>query len=394
MRTSNALLIAMLVCAACAGSKSAERADPAPAAVETKSFKVQNLIPFDLALCSAPTLEVPKPVTKESLLGALLSARPALLECLVDPSSRGPAADSEATVTATVATTGASFAVAGTNLTDSGKACLEKAAGRLDLGTLAAGAAPVSTTFTVQHGPQSNAVRFGLNPASDIAGRVRLAMPRWCDCYAAFGTQNAPSTLSAKVTLYKDGRPTQVLFNPAPGLEAATACLSTKLQGPLGPLQDEVTGLTLPFLLVNSSAVGEQASTAPELQFIQLDGVRAQRSAATAVRIGVREAANTSYNRLVADYKAAKAKQQPAILKELRARCDTLVKADDAWVAAMQAQLELDTRTFNVVTAFAQKAAAEWAPAVAATKAQVDSTTAELAKVQAIRTSDAGVCPK
>jgi hypothetical protein len=391
---THALLAAAVLCCACAGSKSAERSDAKPPAVETKSFKVQNLIPFDIALCATPALEVPKPVTKESLVGALLAGRPALLECLVDPASRGPAAESVATLTATVGPSGASFAVDGTNLTESGKACLQKAAGRVELGALAAGAAPVSATFTVEHGPQSGAVRFGLNPASDIAGRVRLAMPKWCNCYGAFGTANAPTTLSARLTLYKDGKPTQVLFNPAPGLEAATACLTEKLQGPLGPLQDEVTGLTLPFLLVNSSAVGEQAANAPELQFIQLDGVRAQRSAQTAVRIGVREATNASYNRLVGEYKAAKPKLQPALLKELRARCDSLVKADDAWVAAMQAQLEIDTRTFNVVTAFAQKDSAAWSPAVAATKAQVDATTADLVKVQGIRTSDAGVCPK
>jgi hypothetical protein len=391
---TQALLAAAVLCCACAGSKSAERSDATPAAVDTKSFKVQNIIPFDIALCAAPTLEVPKPVTKESLVGALLANRPALLECLVDPASRGPAAESVATLNASVGPSGSSFAVDGTNLTDSGKACLQKAAGRVELGALPAGAAPVSTTFTVQHGPQSGAVRFGLNAASDIAGRVRLAMPRWCNCYSAFGTENAPATLSAKVTLYKDGKPTTVLFNPAPGMEAVTACLTEKLQGPLGPLQDEVTGLMVPFLLVNSSAVGEQAANSPELQFIQLDGVRAQRSAQTAVRIGVREATNAAYNRLVADYKAAKSKAQPAILKELRAKCDSLVKADDAWAASMQAQLEIDTRTFNVVTAFAQKDSAAWSPAVAATKAQVEATTADLAKVQGIRTSDAGVCPK
>jgi hypothetical protein len=390
---TNAVLAAAVVCCACAGSKSAERSEPNAPAVETKSFKVQNLIPFDIALCSAPTLEVPKPATKESLLGALLAGRPALLECLVDPASRGPALESGATITATLASSGPSFAIDGTNLTEAGKACLQKAAGRVELGALAEGATPVSTTFTVQHGPQSGAVRFGLNAASDIAGRVRLAMPKWCNCYSAFGSANAPPTLSAKMTLYKDGKPTQVVFSAAPGLEAATTCLTEKLQGPLGPLQDEVTGLTLPFLLVNSNAVGEQAANAAELQFIQLDGVRAQRSAQTAVRIGVREATNAAYNRLVSEYKAAKPKLQPALLKELRVRCDSLVKADDAWVAAMKAQLEIDSRTSNVVSAFAQKDAAAWGPAVAATKAQLDGTSADLAKVQAIRVSDAGVCP-
>lgn len=361
--------------------------------METQNFKVSNLLPFDLALCSAPALELPKPVTKESVVGALLISRPAMLECLVDPESRGPAPESAATITTTVSPSGATYAVEGVNLTETGKACLQKAAGRLELGSLPAGAAAFTVPFTVQHNAQSPAVRFGVNSASDVAGRVRLAMPKWCNCYAPFGTQNAPPTLSAKLTLYKDGRPTQVAFLPAPGQEAVTSCLTEKLQGPLGPLKDEVTGLTLPFLLLNSSAVGEASSTAPDLQFLQIDGARAHRSAQTAVRIGVREAANASYNGLVADYKAAKPKAQSAILKELRSRCEVLVKADDAWVAAMTAQLEIDTRAFEVATAFSQKDAA-WGPTVTATKAQVDTTASDLGKVKSIRTSDASVCPK
>src|SRR6476659_8436848 len=81
--------------------------------------RVENIVPFDVASCSAPKLAAP-PANAEAMSGALRLLRPAVLECLTDAKARG-GADANVTLTA------ADGKVAVSGIEGAGKACIEKA---------------------------------------------------------------------------------------------------------------------------------------------------------------------------------------------------------------------------------------------------------------------------
>src|SRR4051812_30399905 len=112
----NRLLPALVVlaAAACASNKPAPTPEPAAAPVVEKQ-KIVNLSHFDVGSCVTQAPHLPEPLNTEGVVGALVLSRPAVLECFVDPKSRGPEAESAAAVKATVTETGASYEVTGTN---------------------------------------------------------------------------------------------------------------------------------------------------------------------------------------------------------------------------------------------------------------------------------------
>src|SRR5688572_2737044 len=105
--------------AACAGTQKADTADTAAkqAAPVQERLKITNQPAFDVATCHPRQLTLPTPPNQAIIIGALVSARPQLLECLVDPENRGPAQTTKVTVKATVDTTGGKHAITGENLT-------------------------------------------------------------------------------------------------------------------------------------------------------------------------------------------------------------------------------------------------------------------------------------
>ena len=124
---------AALVLAACAtpsasSGSGAKKADPAPV---VEKQRIVNISHFDVGSCAAPTLALPDPLNMEGVVGALVLARPGVLECFVDPKNRGPDAESGAAVKATVSESGAAYEVTGTNLTPAGVSCIETALKRL-----------------------------------------------------------------------------------------------------------------------------------------------------------------------------------------------------------------------------------------------------------------------
>ena len=115
------------------------------------------------------------------------------------------------------------------------------------------------------------------------------------------------------------------------------------------------------------------------------------RSAESALAVGQRIAAVGTYDGLVAKYNAAK--KPFAMVKELKARCADLVKADDALVASLERQAKLDQHTAELAGSFVAKDP-QWKNAQDAASSQAQATQAEAAKVRAARESDAKVCPK
>jgi hypothetical protein len=348
--------------------------------------KLVNLVSFDLAVCSPPVETIADARDGAVVTGVLLSARPAVVECLVGPSSRGAALETKVVVDVSIDASAVRISASGDNLTASGKACIEGAVAQAPWKPLPKGSRSVSGSITVQHGPTSPLVRFGVNEASDVAGKVRLALKDFCDCFKDVGTQ-APPELEAKLTV-KKGRVAAASFDHNEGKLAA--CMLPKLQAMdfLASAQELV--VPIPLLLLNSLASTENAQASPETQFSQLDAIRGRRASRLAMSVGARNIAVVAYDAQVAQYKK-KAGSVP--LKQLKDSCGALVKADEALIDATQKQVEVDERTLALASRLSGTDK-NWAQAARAAQTQVDNSKADLVKAQAAKAADAAVCPK
>jgi hypothetical protein len=318
--------------------------------------------------------------------GVLLAARPAIVECLVPPSARGTAAETELVVDVSLDTNGARITASGENLSASGKSCIEAQVAQAQWKPLPKGSRSVSGSLTVQHGPTSPAVRFGVNEASDVAGKVRLALKDWCDCFALVA-DSPPPELEAKLTV-KKGRTALASFDHNEGKLAQ--CMLPRLQAMdfLASAQELV--VPIPLLLVNSQASTENEKASPELQFNQLDAIRGRSASRLAMAVGARNIAVLAYDAQVAQFKK---KAGGVTVKQLKESCGALVKADENLIFANQKQVEVDERTLALAARLTATDKA-WAQAARSAQTQVDNSKADLAKAQAARAADLAVCPK
>ena len=348
--------------------------------------RLVNLVTFDVALCWPPLESMPAAADGATVTGALLSARPAMLECLVAPSARGQAAETKVVVQTTLEPGGARTTVTGDNLSASGRSCVERAVEQVPWKSPPKNTKPVVGALTVQHGPTSPAVKFGVNEASDVAGKVRLALKDWCDCFSAVG-DGAPPVLEAKLTI-KKGRASAASFEKGEG--GLAMCLLPRLQAMdfLASAQDLL--VPVPLLLVNSQAQSENPAAAPDLQFSQLDAIRGRRAAKLAMAVGARNLAVVGYDALVALFK----KKAPGVqLKHVKEGCLAMLRADDALIDANQKQLEVDEKSLKLAKGLSSKDLA-WTEAAKAAQQQVDASSGDLQKAQAARDADLLVCPK
>lgn len=321
--------------------------------------KVANIIPFDIASCFPP--KATPAANPEGVSGALRLLRPHVIECLADGKLR--AGD----VTVTVATGEAGLTVTGAD--GAAKACIEKAASGL---TLPAGV-KASAEFRVGGVP----VKLGINAASDIAAAIRLGQAQWCDCYASKVASVQELEVRAKA-----GAATEV--------KGASGCLADKVKALKFSPPNE-TRLPYTFFFIDSRNDAEAADAPPELAFQNLDAIRARRSAESAMAVGNRIVAVVTYDDLVKTYNA---KKKPfKMLKELIEKCQEIVKADDALIAAFTTGSDLDKHTAELADGWAAKNP-QWKPAADAMRAQSAAGADEVKKTQAARDADAKGCPK
>lgn len=375
------VVLTALVLASCAttGSQAASNASG-----ETmEKMVVSNMLPFDVASCGVRPLQLGAP-SAELIQGALLSIGPMVQECFVDRRAleEGPL---EATLRVTVGPTVA-YEVVGRGVSASGKECLVAAAKRLPFKPLDAGATPVTGEVPIQTAGKS--VVMGINQASDVAGAIRLAQPSFCSCYAELGQEPAP-VLAAKLTLSTD-KPVVVSMEPS-SAPAVSACVAQKVAALALP-QAAVT-LPYQFLLTNSYASGPTPGAQPALQFQQLDGVRAQRTADVLLAVGQRGPAGHAYDALVAKYKSMKPEKSWQLIPELKAKCGAIITADDAWLGALKELVSVYDASLVMAQAERAKDPA-WAPVEEALAGQRASTAAEFKRVEGQRKADEGACPK
>ncbi|MBN1210836.1 MAG: hypothetical protein JXB05_38665 [Myxococcaceae bacterium] len=384
-------IASVLVTAACAGQKAA---GPAQAASVQERMRITNQPVFDVALCHPRELTLPQPPNQAVLVGALITARPQVMECLVDPKNRGPEATTKVSVKTNVTDQAATHTITGENLTPEGQKCAQAAVDKaVPLQTLPQGAPPVTAEAQFIHElNNSPSVTFGINEGSDFSGTVRLAQPQWCDCYAPFSTQ-APPVLTAKLKLMKASpTPADITFEPSGSTEGdqLAACLKQKIAAlPVTLKSDE---LTFPhrFVHFHAQATEPAASLPPELRFYQLELVRGQRAADAAIAFGARANAAEAYDAIVAKYQKT---QDWKLIPELREKCAALVKAADGWLAAIEAQQGVDEATLTLVKSLKAKDEA-WAEVETASQTTLATTQKELETAKQRRQQDEAACPK
>jgi hypothetical protein len=386
-------IASVLVTAACAGPRKTENAQPTTV---QERMRIINQPPFDVALCHQRTLSLPQPTNQALLQGALAAAQPQVMECLVDPKSRAGADTTKVTVKANVTDQAATYSVTGENLTPEGQKCVQDAANAMaPLQPLAKGAKPVQAqTQFIHETSNSPAVKFGVNEGSDFSGTVRLAQPSWCDCYAAYASK-APPLLMATIKLTKaSATPADVTFEPSGSTEGdqLAACLKQKILAL--PAKLSVDELAFPYRFTHFNALAsEPAPNLPaELRFYQLDLVRGQRTAATAIAIGTRGHVAEGYEALATEY-TKDPKKNSALIPKLREQCALLVKAAEAWVAALEAQQSVDQQTVALAQELKAKDPA-WAEVETGSQGALSATQQDLATAQQRRTEDQALCAK
>lgn len=374
----------------------------------TQQLRITNISYTDLAVCYPKPPAAPAAVNKEVLIGLLLAARPQVMDCFVDPKNRGGEKETRVTLKATLDAGKVESTVTGENLSPEGKACVEGALNKWlgstpDLAAKASPAgAPVSAELPIQHVVGvSPSVTQGVNEGSDVAAAVRLAEGTWCDCYAEW-KDAPPRTLKAKIRVLKRAgasdppkvvSPAEVTFEPTQDAAAdrVAACLQKKVSELKFTAKSEEFTVPYSFLFVNTSQQTPLgADVAPEIQLVQLDGIRGYRAAEAVIAVGGRTAAALTYDGLVAKYKA---KPASVPVEDLKARCADLVKADDGWIAAVERQLDIDQKTLSLVSEFKAKDP-QWAKAEAAAQTKVDETKKDLEAAKKTKTDDTSICPK
>lgn len=375
---------AALVLGACATTTANKQPDKgaAPAEPVREKMAVVNNSPFDLSACGAHALEL-EPLSEEVLMGALLTRGPAFQECFLDAKS-AQGTPTDVTVKVTVADSGATIAIGGTGVTDTGKACLEAAAKAITFPTLAAGAAPVSGQIPVAMSVKP--VEWGKNVASDVAGTVRLALPSMCSCFTELGDDAPPQpVLKLKLTATT---PPDVIVDGVAANPGVASCIGDKVKTLALPKADVEMGL--PLILVNGWASEPTAGASAPLQFQQLEAMRARRTAEVLMSAGRRGMAAARYDEVVKKYKA---KPTPTLIGELRTKCAAVLAGDDSNLATLKALVDVYQAEAKLVTAEKAKDPA-WANVEPSLNQQLAQTSGEVARVEKQKVADAAACPK
>ncbi|AKT43331.1 hypothetical protein [Chondromyces crocatus] len=387
LRSSAALLLATTVGFGCAGAAGGSASE---------QQRIAALSASDVGLCFPAPIAVPSGVNGEVLTGMLVAARPAVMECLVSPQSRGAADETSVSLKTTAGGGKVSHAVSGQNLTPAGEQCIRAALDRhfaAAEGFAEAASAvnpPVTGDAQVNHVKGvSPSVVLGENEASDITGAVRLAQSGWCDCYTEWKA-GAPHPL--KATLQTQGTELKATFEAVsdPASQKVVACLTEKVKQVKVTPKSAQLSVPYTFMFVHSGHAAQLTDEPPQVQIRQLDGLRTQRAARAVIALGGRTAAAMAYDALGKKYNADPASVS---VEDLTKGCDALLAADDAWLASLNQQLEIDQQTLALVQQLKATDSA-WERAEAASKNGVETTKQDIESAKQMKVGDAGACPR
>jgi hypothetical protein len=416
MRRQFSLLIAVVIMA-CAGGQSAGTTSAAASPAERQ--RVQNLVPFDVATCFPGKLNLGKSANEYTLQAAYRGARPAINECLADGKAQNANAPTKGKAGISLDGTGTSVTVTGDGLQGAAAACIEKAI-RAQLEGVSAppGGKPVTLEGPFEREP-AGMVRMGLNEASDVQGAIRLGLPQWCSCFESIRTQ-APPELAGSVTLTRSdvtqnadklkapdggqvtGKGVISALQPSdPSGSQVASCVNQKVESL--PLKSTSEQLVVPaqVLLVNSNGSPTMpASTAPQMQFAQLDAVREVRQAEAFAALARRQNVANAYDAQVQAYQAAanskdskKRKTAGALVKDLKGGCASLVRADDEYTKALESEATVEQQALTLAQTLKAKDPS-WSDAENASAAALADTQKQIDASKQLRTANEKACPK
>ncbi|MDI3289742.1 hypothetical protein [Polyangium sp. 15x6] len=358
--------------------------------------RIVNINPVDLGVCFQQAPALPEKINSEVLTGLLVAARPFVMECLVDPKNRGPADETDLALKTTLSGGKLAHAITGQNITPAGEQCIKAAVDKFtatapDWEKKAGAASNVTAEVQYKHiASVMPSVKMGVGEGSDVAGTIRLAQGSFCDCYAPWKSAD-PVVLTAQVKLTQAGAPAVTIKPPTDpnGTQVAT-CLQPKVAAL--PLKTTSTELTVPytFMFLSSAKDGLFQGAPPPIAFAQYELARNQRLAAGVIAMGARTQAAEAYDALVNKYKKDTAS---VTVEQLKNGCAALTQADDAYLAALQKQLELEQSAVAMFTDFAGKDAA-WVPVKDATQGNVDVTKKDIENGKKFKEADLAACPK
>jgi hypothetical protein len=387
-------LASVLFSTACATTGQGDAKPAAAAASVEQQMRITNQSPFDVAACQPKQLSLPQPANQGILVGAVLSTRAQVMECLVDPKTRGAEKTTRVVVKTSVTEQGGTHTVSGENLTPEGQACAQKVVDtQVPLAALPKGAQPVEseTTFVHEAG-NSPTVTFGINEGSDFSGAVRLAQPQWCDCYTGFGNK-APPLLKASIHLKKgQANAAAITFDPVgtPEGDQLAACLQAKMAALPVTLKSDELKFPHRFIHFHSQATEASADLPPDFRFFQLELVRGQRAADSAIAFGARANAAEAYDAIVQKYQKTK---DWKLADELTGKCKALTDAAQKWVDTINSQLQADQQSLATVQELKAKDAA-WGEVETKSQEAITATQQDLTSAQERLKADEAACPK
>jgi hypothetical protein len=392
------------------GGASPAASGSAAAGPTPKAEQIRDHGYFDVGTFFPTPPAVTGRVGNEALLGVMLSARPVVMECLVDPKNRGADKSTRVVLDSTLGDAGVDHQVSGQNLTPTGIACITAALRAFtqaspgltskNAASAGGGAGAVKGHLELEHVVgASPAVVLGTNDASDIAAAVRLGLSGWSDCFADWKA-SAPRTLKATLTANrpKVAAPTVTLsavtFDPPADPIAAkvAACLEGKIKAlPVkAPSSDSVT-LPYTFRFVHSGIFEPLPDAAPQLQFVEIDLQRSRRAAEAAIALGSQGQAAVVYDDAVKRFKA-KAKPEVSIA-DLKEKCAALLAADDKLIGAADAMVATEDGAHRFTVD--QKAKdPSWGEAETIAAKNLADAQKDAAKDKAVRKTDEAACPK
>jgi len=406
----------VVVWLACAGGQSGGGTAGTPA----ERQRVSNLVPFNVANCYPTKLDLGKTANEYTLQAAFRGVRPEINECLVDAKVQNPNAPTKGKVTVTLDSSGTTVGVTGDGLQPAATACIEKAIrAELEGVSVPSGGKPLTLEGPIERDP-SGMVRMGINESSDVQGTIRLNVPQWCSCFDSVKTA-APPELGGVVTLTRSdiaqvadrlklpdgGQPTSkgvaAALQPSdPSGAQLASCLNQKIE--TLPLKSASEQLSVPsqLLLVNSigSTSNMPATTPPQMQFAQLDVVREQRQAEAFAALARRQNTANAYDAQVQAYQAIanskdskKRKTAGAMVKDLKGGCAALVKADDEYSKALEAEQAVEQQAVALAQSLKAKDPS-WGDAETASAGAAADTQKQIDASKALRAANEKACPK
>jgi hypothetical protein len=252
-------------------------------------------------------------------------------------------------------------------------------------------------------------IRGDVNETSVAAGQIRLALPTMCSCFEPWRdadpvpfqliavlphltTQSLPD--GGSVAPPATEQPSTVTITVPEG-DATTATVAACVKDQVAKMtfktpSEREAQVPYNFQFINSASGKPMSSGESWVKYQQIEELSRRRAAESAISKGARISAANLYNQLVEKFKK---NNYSVTVKTLTGRCQDLLKADDAWLATVQKQMELEQQRKELVAALVKEDSARWGSAEKTSGRAMEATTKEIDEAKGARKADEAACP-